>query len=104
MNRRINMNGISRYWKPGEDDRTVIAEALYGTPDPTQKQRTDLDKAIDALFSVVMTRRRTKIVGVGVFEWVPWNNRIPTGHKIETMRLKFKPGRYVRRRYPDGIR
>lgn len=93
-----NMTGIERRWKPGEDDRIRLAEKLYRNPD-SGTNRAVIDEFLDALLSLVKSRRRTKFVGFGVFEWKPWRNRIPTGKRVSTWRLTFKPGRYVKGKY-----
>lgn len=93
-----NTEGISRYWKKGEDDRAVLLREMYGaTPDPADKPQ--VDQFLAALLNVVKRRRRTKFVGIGVFEWKPWNNRLPTGERVKTWRLTFKPSRYVKGKY-----
>lgn len=95
--------GISKYWKKGEDDRAVLLKEMYGpTTDPSDKAR--VDQFLTALLNVVKRRKRTKFVGVGVFEWKQWKNRIPTGEYVETWRLTFKPGRYVKGKYHGSRR
>lgn len=94
MNSNPQMQGISRYWKEGEDDRLAV-EAYSGA------SRKSIDSVLDALLETVCSRRRTKIVGFGVFEWKPWNKRLPTGKRVHAWSLKFKPGRYAKERY-DG--
>lgn len=98
MNVRPNMSGISRYWKKGEDDRELLAKSLGLRPDDDGNRRL-VDFFLDGLLSTVKSRRRTKFVGFGIFEWKRWNNRIPTGRFVETWRLTFKPGRYVKGKY-----
>ena len=88
MNANPDLTGISRYWKDGEDDRVVIHAACQVPPDT-------IDDVLSAIQKVVTSRRRTKIVGFGVFEWKPWRNRIPTGRFVKTWRLSFKPCRYA---------
>ena len=85
-----NMNGITKRWVDGEDDRTLLAEKL-----PYSSVFTD--RFLDALWELVSSRRRTKFVGFGVFEWHPWRNRLPTGRVVKAWRLSFKPSKYVRR-------
>ena len=97
-NPKPNMVGIDRYWKKGEDDRVILAKKLSMDPDEAGT-RGLVDKFLSALWKTVSTRRRTKFVGFGVFEWKPWRNRIPTGEFVETWRLSFKPGRYVKEKY-----
>lgn len=98
MKRAYNVAGISKYWKRGEDDREVLARQLGLNP-KDEGDRSKVDGFLDALMHVVKRRRRTKFVGVGVFEWKPWESRIPTGERVSTWRLTFKPGRYVRGKY-----
>lgn len=88
MNKEPDTTGISRYWKAGEDARVDIHAVCHVEPDV-------IDGVISALQKVVTSRKRTKIVGFGVFEWKPWRNRIPTGRFVETWRLSFKPCRYA---------
>lgn len=95
MNAKPDTTGISRYWKAGEDDRVLLKGRLPGMSKPA------IDRVLAAIMETVCSRRRTKIVGWGVFEWKRWNNRIPTGEFVETWRLSFKPGRYVKGKY-DG--
>lgn len=90
MNRNPNTAGISRYWKPGEDDRRALMDA-------TRFGRDCVDVFLRGLWRVVSGRRRTKFVGFGVFEWHPWRNRLPTGRVVKAWRLSFKPSKYVRR-------
>ena len=90
MNRNPDTRGICRYWKPGEDDRVLLAEAS-GLP------RESVDLALAGLWKVLSSRRRTKLVGFGVFEWRPWRRPLPTGRMLETWRLAFKPSRYAKK-------
>jgi hypothetical protein len=87
VNRRPDTSGIDRHWKEGEDDRVLVGR-LCG------HSRRTVDSVLEALRRVIASSRRTKIVGFGVFEWKPWNNRLPTGMRVETWRLSFKPCRY----------
>lgn len=86
-NKSPDTSGIDRYWKEGEDDRVGI-RALCG-----EKKET-VDSVLTALQTIVFSRRRTKIVGFGVFSWMPWKRRVPTGNVVETWHLAFKPSRY----------
>lgn len=90
MNGNPNTLGISKYWKPGEDDRCALMGA-------TRVGRDRVDAFLRGLWRIVSARRRTKFVGFGVFEWKPYRRRLPTGTMIETWRLVFKPSRYVKR-------
>lgn len=90
MNIEPDTSGISRYWKSGEDNRVDIHAVCQVEPDI-------IDDVISAIQKVVTSRRRTKIVGFGVFEWKPWRNRIPTGRFVDTWRLSFKPCRYAKK-------
>lgn len=103
MNTKPNISGINRYWKRGEDDRMLIARKMNLDPDLVEN-RTLVDKFLNALLATVKSRRRTKLVGFGVFEWKEWNNRLPTGERVETWRLTFKPGRYVKGKYHGNRR
>ena len=101
MNRKPNMSGIDRYWKKDEDSRMDLARRMFGGKEFPPDYREQVDRFLDSLMSLVKSRRRTKFVGFGSFEWHPWKNRIPTGRMVETWRLAFKPGRYVKGKY-DG--
>lgn len=96
MNRKPDTSGISRYWKDG-DDRRRLAKLLALSAD-APRDRKRVDGFLDAFLRMVRTRRRTSIVGFGVFEWRRWNIRIPTGEMVETWRLVFRPARTVRKR------
>lgn len=98
MNSKPDVSGISRYWKRGEDDRRVLARVLKMNPDD-ETNRNLIDFMLEGLLKTIKSRKRTKIVGFGVFEWLRWNNRLPTGQRVETWRLTFKPGRYVKGKY-----
>lgn len=98
MNAKPNTEGINRYWKKGEDDRVALAAKMKANPRDEDTRKT-IDGFLDALMALVKSRRRTKFVGFGVFEWKPWNNRIPSGERVKTWRLTFKPGRYVKGKY-----
>lgn len=84
--------GITKYWVAGEDDRCALRQA-------TKQPRRLIDLMLDGLWTLISTRRRTKFVGFGVFEWRPYRRRLPTGKMVETWRLTFKPSRYVSKRY-----
>lgn len=92
MNLNADTSGIERRWRPGEDDRVALAKYSGLT-------RRQTDAALAGLWRLLVSKRRTKFVGWGVFEWKPWRNRIPTGRFVETWRLAFKPCRYVPLKY-----
>ena len=100
MNLKPNTSGIRRHWQAGEDDRREVAKSPGLKPD-NRNNRKLVDFFLEGLLATVTSRRRTKLVGFGVFEWKKWNNRLPTGRFVETWRLTFKPGRYVKGKY-DG--
>lgn len=83
-------SGLTKRWVDGEDDRALLASKL-----PCGSMYTDA--FLDALWELVSSRRRTKFVGFGVFEWHPWRNRLPTDKVVKAWRLSFKPSKYVRR-------
>lgn len=87
--------GISKRWVPGRDARVDIREA-------SGLSRVAVDKVLDALWRHVVSNPRTKIVGIGVFEWRRWRHPIPTGRMVETWRLAFKPSQYLRRGRKNG--
>ena len=93
-NRSPEQSGITKYWVPGEDDRCALRQVTKQT-----KERVDL--MLDGLWELVRSRRRTKFVGFGVFEWRPYRRRLPTGRMVETWRLAFKPSRYAEK-YKGG--
>lgn len=90
MNSCPDTSGITKYWKRGEDDRLDLAKA-------SGLAEREVDRALDGLWSVILSRRRTKFVGFGTFEWRPWRRRIPTGKAVEAWRLAFKPSRYAKK-------
>lgn len=90
MNPNPRTAGISKYWKAGEDDRCLLAESCGLEPG-------QIDAVLLGLGGLLATRRRTKLVGFGVFEWLPWRRRIPTGRVVETWKLAFRPSRYARK-------
>ena len=96
MNRKPNTSGIDKRWKEG-DGRVRLAELLFLNPD-SGHARAKVDGFLEAFRKLVWGRRRTVIVGFGTFEWRKWKNRIPTGERVETWRLAFKPGQHMRRR------
>ena len=66
---------------------------------PTAFALAKVDSFLDALLELVRSRKRTLLVGFGSFEWKhDPHKRIPTGEMVETWRLAFKPGRYVKER------
>lgn len=91
MNPNPDLSGITKYWKPGEDDRELLRRHAGGLP------REHVDAFLRGLWNLVSSRRRTRLVGFGAFEWRPWRNRLPTGRFVETWRLAFKPSRYARK-------
>ena len=86
-----NTDGITKRWVDGEDDRALLAAKV------PLSTRASTDLFLDGLWELVASRRRTKFVGFGVFEWHPWRNRLPTGKVVKAWRLSFKPSKYVRR-------
>lgn len=90
MNRNPNCEGITRYWKTGEDDRVELRRL-------TGVSRGTVDLLMSSLWELLTSKRRTKFVGIGVFEWRPCRRRLPTGRVVETWRLAFKPSRYAER-------
>ena len=96
MNNKPNISGITRYWKPGEDDRILIMQE-------SEVSRGTVDRVLNAFQRVIFSRPQTKIVGFGKFSWKRWHNRIPTGEFVETWRLAFKPSKNTKGLY-DGNR
>jgi len=87
-NRDPRQDGITKYWKPGEDDRELLRLRMGAA-------REHVDGFLEGLWGLLRSRRRTKFVGFGVFEWRPYRRRLPTGRMVETWRLAFKPSRYA---------
>ena len=92
---KVNTSGIEKRWIPGEDDRVLLASYSGLTP-------PQVDNALDGLWRLLVSKKRTKFVGFGVFEWKRWCNRIPTGRFVRTWRLAFRPCRYSRLKYKGG--
>lgn len=90
MNHSPDTSGIRQMWAPGRDARVELAKAS-GLP------RAVVDRALAGLWNVVSSRRRSVFVGIGAFEWRPWKRPLPTGRKVRTWRLAFKPSRYAER-------
>ena len=101
MNVDPNTSGITKYWRDGADDRRLVLDELSLGSGGRRVGRGHVDELLRALWAVVSRRRRTKLVGFGVFEWRPWRRRLPTGRMVETWRLAFKPSRYAKR-YKGG--
>lgn len=100
-NRHPNMSGIDRHWRRGEDARVLVAEAMRADPrDP--RVRESVDSVVSALLDTVMSNRRVKVVGFGVFNWIKWRNRVPTGETVDTWRLTFKLARKLKGKYKGG--
>ena len=89
-------DGITRYWRVGEDDRCALRQV-------TRQPKERIDAMLGGLWELISSRRRVKFVGFGVFEWRPYRRRLPTGNMIETWRLAFKPSRYAKK-YDGGSR
>lgn len=94
MNPNPDISGITKRWVDGEDDRKALLLE-------TMMSEWRVDRFLDGLWRLLSSRRRTKFVGFGVFEWKPWRRRLPTGKMAETWRLVFKPSRYARRYHGD---
>ena len=101
-NRNPRQDGITKYWKPGEDDRPALLKYLR-LDGGRRAGRGHVDGFLSGLWRMLSSRRRTKFVGFGVFEWKPYRRRLPTGKTVETWRLAFKPSRYARK-YGGGAR
>lgn len=100
-NRNPRQTGITKYWKPGEDDRGELLSLVRLEPGTRRATRGHVDGFLRSLWSMLGSRRRTKFVGFGVFEWKPYRRRLPTGRMVETWRLAFKPSRYTEK-YDGG--
>lgn len=87
MNRNPNTSGIERRWKDG-DDRIAIRKLCGLEP-------SEVDKVLSALWETLLSQKLTRIVGIGVFEWVPWKCfSHKRGATINSWRLSFRPNRY----------
>lgn len=91
MNRHPKTQGITGRWMKGLDNRVELQWFAGMAP------RRRVDGFLEGLWRLVASRRRTKFVGFGVFEWRPYRKRLPTGRTVETWRLAFKPSRYAKR-------
>ena len=74
------MAAPTKRWDPVWDDREKLATAAG-------VERDVLDKVIDALFDVVCSSPRTRIVGKGEFYWGVCNRTLPGGSKVSSRRL-----------------
>lgn len=74
------MPAPTKRWDPVWDDRDKVAMAAG-------VDRDVLDKVLDALFGVVCTSPRTRIVGKGEFYWGVCNRTLPGGDKVSSRRL-----------------
>ncbi len=87
MNRFPNTFGIDRHWKDG-DARVEIRERCGLDP-------STVDKVLAALWETLLSRKLTRIIGFGAFEWVPWKCfSKKRGTTIDTWRLSFRLNRY----------
>ena len=72
------------------DSRKALLKHYTGGEEPTLADVAAVSQFLKALSSTVAERKRTELRGLGVFEWRPWNGRLPTGRKVSTWRLVFK--------------
>lgn len=82
------------------EDRKALIMKWTGGRDPTLADLAAVSAFIRALADVVEERRVTSLRGLGVFEWLPWKGRLPTGRKASSWRLVFRyrqKHRYVRK-------
>lgn len=74
------MSAPTKRWDPVWDDREKVATAAG-------VGRDVLDRVLDALFGVVCSSSRTRIVGKGEFYWGVCNRTLPGGEKVSSRRL-----------------
>ena len=89
-----------------EPARLELLKRFTGGRDPTYADYVAVRRFLRALAETVGSRKRTVLKGLGVFEWKPWNRRIPTGRTVSSQHLFFALTR-SKRNYakgePDGI-
>lgn len=96
-NRNPNTSGITKRWQPGYDARCLLEKRLLSRCFDPHDIRWKINTFLEELMDVIVHNRRTRIVGFGVFEWKPWNGRLPTGERVSTWSLTFKPCRHKER-------
>lgn len=74
------MSAPTKRWDPVWDDREKVATVADVDKDV-------LDRVLDALFSVVCSSPRTRIVGKGEFYWGVCNRTLPGGEKVSSRKL-----------------
>lgn len=72
------------------DSRKALLDEFTGGSKPTARDLDDLSRFLHALSRTVEARRRTELRGLGVFEWLPWRGKLPTGRRVSSWRLSFK--------------
>lgn len=80
------MGAPTKRWDPVWDDREKVANAAG-------VGRDVLDKVLDALFAVVCSSLRTRLVGKGEFYWGDCNRTLPGGEKVSSRKLCIRLSR-----------
>lgn len=81
--------------KMSQDRRDLLDRFTGGKPTPESVGM--LSRFLTALRDTVASRRRTKLRGLGVFEWHPASGRLPTGGRYKSWRLVFTINRKTRK-------
>lgn len=83
------------------EDRKALLMKWTGGREPTLADLAAVSAFIRALADTVEERRVTSLKGLGVFEWLPWKGRLPTGRLVSSWRLVFRyrqKHRYVQKK------
>lgn len=72
------------------ESRRALLNNTVGAARPTYKDVTDIARFTRALRDTIVSRRRTELRGLGVFEWKPCRKKIPTGTYVNSWRLVFR--------------
>ncbi len=70
--------------------RRELLERYTGGREPTLADVVAVSQFLKALAGTVQSRKRTELRGLGVFEWLPWRGKLPTGRKVSSWRLVFR--------------
>ena len=72
------------------EDRKALLMKWTGGREPTLADLAAVSTFVRALAETVVERRKTSLRGLGVFEWLPWRGKLPTGRKVSSWRLVFR--------------
>lgn len=70
--------------------RRALLETYAGGRDATYADVKNLSRFLTSLCDVVASNQKVELRGLGVFEWKPWENVLPTGRRFKSWRLLFK--------------